>query len=454
MLSLIQLLSLADAPSSWGFGLGLSEVLYLAAALTTARLLGLWMGASLAALGAASGFFLPETSGFPSWSAAPGHSAALMTSAIGLAVVGGHLRNMCRRLTESKEAFDLFMRNLPGPAYIKDHQGRVIYANDFWRRVFPKALGSRSENLIGDDEAAKIYALELQVLETGQPGQLVQKISQPAGERWYLMIRFRMTETGPADAQLGVVGVDITQQKEIEEALLANRRRLRQLTADLQTAEDRERQHLATSLHDEVGQPLCLAKLKLDQLGCGAAMVQQIGSVRELVAEALEQARNLCSELRPALHAHATLAQTLNWLAERMRLHQGLDVQVRGETDTLALGRDLEAFVLRAIRELLVNVAKHAEARQATVELATEGGDLVVRVCDDGKGFDPTHLEPGGSDGRGMGLFGIQERVAALNGSMSIEAAHHRGAAITLRLPLEAENGTRDTVESVVGRRS
>jgi signal transduction histidine kinase len=125
------------------------------------------------------------------------------------------------------------------------------------------------------------------------------------------------------------------------------------------------------------------------------------------------------------------LVAATEWLADEMRRLYGLRVLVEGQGEPL-LDEVARVTLFRALRELLINVARHARTPRASVQVSHGEGRVHIEVRDRGVGFDP-ELEP-----RGFGLFSIRERMRHLGGHFEIEAVPGDGTRVTLTAPLAA----------------
>ena len=124
----------------------------------------------------------------------------------------------------------------------------------------------------------------------------------------------------------------------------------------------------------------------------------------------------------------------VQWLVEDIQRTYGLEIELSGPEDPSPLDERVRVLLYRAVRELLINVAKHADAEQARVLLQREPDRIRIRVEDDGIAFDPDAV---GS--RGLGLYGIRERLSHLGGSMKIESRPNSGTRVTLLAPMGAQ---------------
>jgi signal transduction histidine kinase len=208
---------------------------------------------------------------------------------------------------------------------------------------------------------------------------------------------------------------------------------LRQLATDVLLAEQRERRRLADLLHDHLQQLLVSAKL---QVGAAAtrtrspALRDQLQGVEHQLATAVEAARSLTADISPPVLYTFGLAAALQWLGTRMREEHGLEVTVLA--DETAEPRDEASRILlfRSVRELLLNVIKHAGVTGALVVLTRISEDRIrLIVQDEGRGSTAPASPP--SQG-GFGLFSIRERLTQMGGSMEIETAPGKGTRAVL----------------------
>lgn len=124
----------------------------------------------------------------------------------------------------------------------------------------------------------------------------------------------------------------------------------------------------------------------------------------------------------------------LKWLAEDMRERHGLEIELSIDADTAPRREQLNGFLFKAARELLFNVVKHSGVRTAALSLCRGDECVEMKISDDGDGFDPAEIEPGG-DGTGLGLLTIRERAEFLGGTVEIESVKGDGSRFKLRLP-------------------
>lgn len=222
---------------------------------------------------------------------------------------------------------------------------------------------------------------------------------------------------------------------ELERRVVERTEQLRRLAAELEAAEIRERRQLARDLHDDLGQTLAAARIRLDAL-CRDAQPEVRAAAAEIaaiVSEANRATRSLAAQLAPAVLYELGLAAALEWLAEEVEAQFGLVVTITDDGAPKPLSTEARSIVYRAVRELLINVAKHAAVRSAAVRLERHGAELRVRVDDAGVGFLPM---PAGSARRGLGLASVRERLAFIGGRFEIRSVPGDGTEALLHVPL------------------
>jgi len=234
---------------------------------------------------------------------------------------------------------------------------------------------------------------------------------------------------------------DITEQKQAQRKIIEYQNQLQSLASQLSLTEERERRKLAVALHDNIGQLLAVSKIKQGSL---AEIVppeagKTLQEIRELTEQAIQYSRTLTFELSPPILYELGLHAAVEWLVEQTRQHQNIDVRFKADESNPPLKDDLRALLFRAVRELLLNIAKHSQANQAYVSLWRENNTLQITVEDNGIGMAPAQISTIGQTAAGFGLFNIRERLNHLGGKMDIQSKIEKGTKITLFAPLKNE---------------
>lgn len=287
----------------------------------------------------------------------------------------------------------------------------------------------------------------MEVNEALMLGSIKQHELRDAAEKLNAQLREEIQLRKKGEEALRVLNATL-EQRVIERTFEAERRtsQLQALAVQLTQAENRERRRLAQVLHDHLQQLLVGAKMRLSFLDIEAPAEgdqKTLAVVREALDEAIEASRSLTVELSPPVLFGAGLAAGLIWLGRSMLEKHNLKVAVEVDPNAKLDNQDLEAFLFQAARELLFNIVKHAQIKEAKVELRSIDGKLVELIVEDkGGGFDPqgnTGLVGRAGTGHpvmGFGLMSIRERLDVLGGRMSIQSSAEKGTRISLTLPV------------------
>jgi PAS domain S-box-containing protein len=235
---------------------------------------------------------------------------------------------------------------------------------------------------------------------------------------------------------------DITEQKKAEKKIQSYQKQLRSLASDLSLAEEQERRRIATMLHDHIGQILAISKIKLGALLQSAAndgFLEQLEEVREHVEQAIQYTRSLTFELSPPILYDLGLESALEWLTEQIKEQHGISCDFETDNTPKPVRDEIRIVLFSAVRELLMNVAKHALAQTAKVTIRRVNENIVVHVADNGTGFTVSRMNFYLDENKGFGLFSIRERLRHLGGQMDVRSAKGRGTRVILTAPLAME---------------
>jgi signal transduction histidine kinase len=215
--------------------------------------------------------------------------------------------------------------------------------------------------------------------------------------------------------------------------------KLRLLSAQLSLAEEAERRRIAEMLHDDLQQLLVAARMQLGAL-CRTQDAAQREPIAREIAELLERSfqltRSLSVELAPPVLYEHGLAAALEWFAAETRKNYNIEVTVEADCSANPKAADVRIFLFRAVRELLLNSAKHAGGSAVHITMQHRRPDKVrIIVADDGPGFDPNSLDDKRTGSQTVGLLNIRERVSSFGGEFQINSGPKRGTRITLSLP-------------------
>lgn len=209
---------------------------------------------------------------------------------------------------------------------------------------------------------------------------------------------------------------------------------LRRLSNQLVRVQEDERRTISRELHDEIGQILTGLRMELGSLSRGEAndgFRERLESVKRLAEDALRSVRNLALLLRPSMLDDLGLEPALRWQAKEFSRRSGIPVSVDIQGNINSLPETVRICLYRAIQEALTNCIKHAGASRVAVTLKHDEDLVSALVQDNGKGFDAHHLRT-----QGLGLVGMEERVRALQGRLTISSEPGQGTSVSLALPV------------------
>jgi PAS domain S-box-containing protein len=233
---------------------------------------------------------------------------------------------------------------------------------------------------------------------------------------------------------------DITLRKQAEDALRQSQRELRELSARVLEAREEEKAHIARELHDELGQLLTALKMDLgwlrERLPDGE-LAHRAGEMGALLDRTVGATRRIMADLRPMMLDDLGLGDAAAWLVDDFAKRSGIACRIELAEDLQEVSKAVATAVYRAIQESLTNIARHAGAKNAWVNVAMDEGELQVEVEDDGRGIAAADL----AKARSLGLRGMRERISFLGGSLEIGRAPRGGTRVRLCVPLRGLAG-------------
>jgi signal transduction histidine kinase len=293
-------------------------------------------------------------------------------------------------------------------------------------RVLDRGRSERLDSLLDDPEVDRDFArrmgmraaLFVPLLVGERPIGVIQALDKLGADRRFTNEDLRVTETFAAQAAIAVDTTARVAQDALRRAV---------------EGQELERRRLARELHDETGQALTSILLGLSALeeakGADATRAG-LQKVRELVVATLQDVRRLAVELRPAALDDFGLAAALERLAESFSEQTGITMEVEAGLGHERLPSNVETVLYRLIQEALTNVVKHAQAKHVSIVLRRKEGAVTAVIEDDGQGFT------NGQGGSGLGLVGMRERVALVNGRLRIESAPDAGTTLLVEIPV------------------
>ena len=234
---------------------------------------------------------------------------------------------------------------------------------------------------------------------------------------------------------------DITERKEAEKRNLDYQERLKSLASELSSSEEQERRKIAAYLHDNISQSLALGRIEIESLrksvnSEGKKVIEELSKGMKTVIESVQ---SLTFDLSsPTLHKFG-LEKAVDELLDELFEKTEINYKLSQGKSPIQLDNNLSVMLFRCVRELLVNIIKHAKAHEIRVAIRRDGENIQITINDDGVGFDFDRNELSTSRTGGFGLFNIQERISFIGGSFDIQSQPDKGSRITLIVPIKAE---------------
>jgi PAS domain S-box-containing protein len=334
-----------------------------------------------------------------------------------------------------------------------------------WNRAAEHMYGYTETEIVGQSITRLIPPERL-----NEETEILQKIRQGERVKHYETVRqckdgkrilVSLTVSPIRDTTGQIVGAsktarDITEHKRIEEELraltheldvrvaertqelTASQERLRGLARELSLAEEQVRRQIATELHDYLGQLLVVCRLKIKNTlarATDAHVGQDLQDADRILQDSIAYTRSLVAQLTPPVLREFGLVMGLTWLANQMG-SQGLSVTLKIMTTHVPIEEEHAILVFQCIRELLMNVVKHAGTPEAVLTIGLGEDDvLTITIADKGRGFDVVAEQAAGA--AHFGLFSIRERIEAIGGSLTVESVAGEGTSATLRVPVQ-----------------
>ena len=222
------------------------------------------------------------------------------------------------------------------------------------------------------------------------------------------------------------------QQKLIDEERENIEQKLQKISMELVTAEERERRAIAEGLHDSVTQLLAISLSKIKSTRQNDAAFEVLIEIQDYLEQAVTDLRSLTFQISPPVLYDFGLEAALEWLVDEVNSRHNMELLFSNLLEEpLNPGQSQKVTLYRALRELVINMIKHAQTPHGQIQLFLENDHFVAEVADEGIGFEPEQAD------KGFGLFSLEDRLLYLDGKMKIIAAPGEGTIVQLSIPLD-----------------
>ena len=369
-------------------------------------------------------------------------------------------------LREIRRQQSAILDTIPDIAWLKDEESRYIAVNE----PFGESCGVKPQDLVGKTDydvwprelAEKYRHDDREVVESRVRKRVVEPLEDKEGRRtWVETIKTPIYDERGSVVGTSGIARDITELKQAQEQLqkahdqlevrvrrrtaeLAKvNRELRSLTTELVLAEERARRRMAVDIHDHISQKLAVSKMRLEELAQSVRSSKSVTDLRrvsDMIAQTLETTRSLTFELSPPVLYELGFEAAVEWLTNQARQQHGLSADFTDDGKDKQLDENVRVLLFQAVRELLVNVAKHSKARNVEVSTRRVGREIQISVEDDGVGFDTSEASSADSRSGGFGLFSIHQRLDHIGGRLDVESEPGHGTRVSLIAPINHKN--------------
>lgn len=308
----------------------------------------------------------------------------------------------------------------------------------FVNRKFCKITGYSSKELIGNDFFIVLSPDILEVVKRRYADRMERKdvsaiyetkIMTKSGETKYIELNAGLIEYKDREADL-VVFRDITNRKRYE-------RDLRYLSEKIIATQEEEKKRISRELHDEIGQALTAININVEVLensDFGSNGKNRLIEIKDLIEKTIDNIHRISYDLRPYMLDEFGLISALRWFTDTYHERTGIDVLIHIEGEEQKLPQAIDTLIYRITQEALTNVSKHANAQRVEILIDYQKDTVGLTLKDDGRGFDQDKIMPPHRGMRGLGLFGIRERLALFDGNLSIESMPGKGTTLCARV--------------------
>lgn len=348
-------------------------------------------------------------------------------------------------LLKSEKRFQDLAENTPDWIWEMDVQGKYIYSNP----VVETIIGYPREEVIGK-YFYDFFSLEYKEALKAQIFELMAEL-QPIKFFENILIRKDgvqvimetsgvpcLDQTGNISCYRGV-NRDISRRKRAQS-------RIQKLSHQLLKAQETERQMISCELHDWVAQDLSVSKIECDLLlkskpALNPAAKEKLLEISNRLQGAINAIRDLSYILQPPALAEMGLVKAIEMYCEEFsnQFKRKIDFQSAG-LNLFKLDSNTEIHLYRMVQEGLINIRKHADTDQAIVRLVGVFPNIVLRIEDNGKGFDIKRRELELGDEKRMGLRSMRERTHLLGGRMIIQSRPMNGTKIYIKIPCQEQH--------------
>ena len=363
-------------------------------------------------------------------------------------------------LHESEQRFSRLVAQSPVSIQVHDLEGKLVLHNPAFAGLYglnQHALeGLYDKYNVREDEQArrlgvipfieKVYLgedvvfppYEYNAIDTLKTLNVDDPVSRIC---WVQTIGFPIKDENGLVTSAVFMSEDITVRQQADQEILDYQHRLKKLAYELSRTEEKERRSIAADLHDQVGQSLAVMRMQLAAaIGktSDPAMIKSLEDVSDSLRQAIQETRSIMYDISSPMISELGLSAAISeWLDVHIGEKHGLRTRFYDDGEDKPLNVDTRSILFRNVRELLVNVVKHAKATQVSIAITRTGSNIKIIVEDNGQGLNKQMIKEQHKQSWGYGLFSIEERMRDLGGSLAVENLPGNGVRAVVIAPLD-----------------
>ena len=353
-----------------------------------------------------------------------------------------------RDMTENLEARNALIRNEEKYRTLVEQAADAIALYDATGRILD--VNSGASNLLGyskeelmemrldqvlTSEETLLNPVRYDILQEGKSTVKQRKMRRKDG----VVVETEVSSQQLPDGRFLSVIRDLTDRIKAEQELQRYYTQLKELNSYLQNVREEERSNIAREIHDELGQQLTVLKMDISwvykKVGeQSPELKERLQGLIEMVDNTVRSVRRISSELRPSMLDDLGLPAAMEWHAQEFMKRTGISIETHIDAFDRVLPGKVAITVFRVFQESLTNVARHANANKVVVTLLLQSDPdcLLLTVKDDGRGFLMKDIE----SRKTLGILGMKERIAIINGKYSIKSQPGKGTLVSINVPL------------------
>lgn len=356
-----------------------------------------------------------------------------------------------RKIEETLRFHSEILKNLSqGIVLVSAGDGMIVFTNAQFDQMFGYEAGELAGKYVSvlnapgeqspDAVAEKINA------ELAGKGVWIGELRNIRKDGTLIWCHARVSEI--VHPQFGRVWVslqeDITESRERDRRLAENVAHVRELSHKLVNLKEEEMRRISGELHDRCSPNLSALKIYFSLLRNSLpAQVDQetaqlLENISAILSDTTDAIREVCADLRPAVLDYAGLWPAIEAVTRNFRQRTGIEIELENSAGELRFAQNIEIRLFRLVQEALTNCAKHSGAQTVHISLSRRGDSTLLKICDDGVGFDPDELGKNGG-GVGLGLITMREGIEFAGGKFRLDTALGKGTCIEVELPVSAD---------------